>query len=124
MTVAALRALDEALAAISAGSAQWTAALQDNVAALSVAAARHIVDREVQDIVDLGVELRLNTAVTNLDTLFDEGFNAALIAVGASFDDRVAGVPATVWTMAVSKPSTWYWTSSAGSDMARLSLNM
>jgi heterodisulfide reductase subunit A-like polyferredoxin len=42
-----------------------------------------IVDREVQDIVDLGVELRLNTPVTNLDTLFDEGFNAVLIAVGA-----------------------------------------
>jgi NADPH-dependent glutamate synthase beta subunit-like oxidoreductase len=42
-----------------------------------------IVDREVQDIVDLGVELRLNTPVTNLDDLFNEGFNAVLIAVGA-----------------------------------------
>jgi heterodisulfide reductase subunit A-like polyferredoxin len=43
----------------------------------------HIVDREVQDILDLGIELRLNTPVTNLDALFDEGFNAVLIAVGA-----------------------------------------
>ncbi|MBI5033564.1 MAG: FAD-dependent oxidoreductase [Chloroflexi bacterium] len=42
-----------------------------------------IVDREVQDIVDLGVELRLNTPVTNLDTLFQEGFKAVLISVGA-----------------------------------------
>jgi NAD-dependent dihydropyrimidine dehydrogenase PreA subunit len=42
-----------------------------------------IVDREVQDIIDLGVELRLNTPVTNLDDLFNEGFNAVLIAVGA-----------------------------------------
>jgi heterodisulfide reductase subunit A-like polyferredoxin len=42
-----------------------------------------IVDREVQDIVDVGVELRLNTPVTNLDDLFAEGFSAVLIAVGA-----------------------------------------
>ena len=42
-----------------------------------------IVDREVQDIVDLGVELRLNARVNNLDHLFDEGFKALLIAVGA-----------------------------------------
>jgi heterodisulfide reductase subunit A-like polyferredoxin len=42
-----------------------------------------IVDREVQDITDLGVELRLNTTVENLDDIFDEGFNAVLVAVGA-----------------------------------------
>ncbi|MBN1978194.1 MAG: FAD-dependent oxidoreductase, partial [Anaerolineae bacterium] len=42
-----------------------------------------IVDREVQDIVDLGVELRLNTRVDNLDDIFDAGFNAVLISVGA-----------------------------------------
>jgi heterodisulfide reductase subunit A-like polyferredoxin len=42
-----------------------------------------IVDREVQDIVDLGVELRLNTTVDNLDDIFDEGFESVLIAVGA-----------------------------------------
>jgi len=42
-----------------------------------------IVDREVQDIVDLGVELRLNTRVENLDDVFNEGFSAVLIAVGA-----------------------------------------
>ena len=42
-----------------------------------------IVDREVQDIVDLGVDLRLNTIVDSLDDVFAEGFNAVLIAVGA-----------------------------------------
>ncbi len=42
-----------------------------------------IVDREVQEIVDLGVELRLNSPVTNLDDVFAEGFKAVLIAVGA-----------------------------------------
>ena len=42
-----------------------------------------IVEREVQDIVDLGVELRLNTRVDDLDQLFDQGFEAVLIAVGA-----------------------------------------
>jgi heterodisulfide reductase subunit A-like polyferredoxin len=42
-----------------------------------------IVDREVQDIVDRGVELRLNTTVENLDDIFNQGFKAVLIAVGA-----------------------------------------
>jgi heterodisulfide reductase subunit A-like polyferredoxin len=42
-----------------------------------------IVDREVQDILDLGVELCLNTTITNLDDLFAEGFQSVLIAVGA-----------------------------------------
>ncbi len=42
-----------------------------------------IVDREVQDILDLGVELKLDTPVNSLDELFDEGFAAVLIAVGA-----------------------------------------
>ncbi|MEA2008216.1 MAG: FAD-dependent oxidoreductase, partial [Chloroflexota bacterium] len=42
-----------------------------------------IVEREVQDIVDLGVDLRLNHQVDNLDDLFDTGYDAVLIAVGA-----------------------------------------
>jgi heterodisulfide reductase subunit A-like polyferredoxin len=42
-----------------------------------------IIDREVQDIVDLGVGLHLNTQVDNLDDLFEEGFSSVLIAVGA-----------------------------------------
>ncbi|MCZ7543254.1 MAG: FAD-dependent oxidoreductase [Anaerolineae bacterium] len=42
-----------------------------------------IIEHEVQDIVDLGVELRLNCQVDNLDDVFAEGFDAVLIAVGA-----------------------------------------
>ena len=42
-----------------------------------------IIEREVADITDLGVELRLNTPVTNLDDIFNEGFTAVLISVGA-----------------------------------------
>mgnify|MGYP001087422253 CR=1 FL=1 len=42
-----------------------------------------IIEREVQDIIELGVELRLNTQVNNLDDLFDAGYLAVLIAVGA-----------------------------------------
>lgn len=42
-----------------------------------------IINREVQEIIDLGVELRLNTPVENLDDVFAQGFSAVLIAVGA-----------------------------------------
>jgi heterodisulfide reductase subunit A-like polyferredoxin len=42
-----------------------------------------IIEREVQDIIDLGVDLRLNHPVDNLDDLFTAGYNAVLIAVGA-----------------------------------------
>jgi heterodisulfide reductase subunit A-like polyferredoxin len=42
-----------------------------------------IIEREVQDIIDLGVDLRLNQQVNNLDDLFDQGYSAVLIAVGA-----------------------------------------
>jgi heterodisulfide reductase subunit A-like polyferredoxin len=42
-----------------------------------------VIDREIQDIVDLGVELRLDTPVASLDALFADGFKAVLIAVGA-----------------------------------------
>jgi heterodisulfide reductase subunit A-like polyferredoxin len=42
-----------------------------------------IVEREVQDIVDLGVDLRLNHRINNLDDIFEQGFDAVLIGVGA-----------------------------------------
>jgi heterodisulfide reductase subunit A-like polyferredoxin len=42
-----------------------------------------IIEREVQDIIDLGIDLRLNTRVDDLDRIFDQGFDAVLIAVGA-----------------------------------------
>ena len=48
-----------------------------------------IIEREVADIVDLGVDLRLSTPVENLDDLFDEGFAAVLISVGAHEGNRL-----------------------------------
>ncbi len=42
-----------------------------------------VIDREIQDILDLGVELRLNAQIEHLDDLFEQGFKAVLIAVGA-----------------------------------------
>jgi heterodisulfide reductase subunit A2 len=42
-----------------------------------------IIEREVQDIIDLGVTLRLNTRIDDLDELFADGFSAVLVAIGA-----------------------------------------
>ncbi len=42
-----------------------------------------IIEREVQEIVDLGVDLRLNHPVSNVEDLFADGFRAVLVAVGA-----------------------------------------
>ncbi|HEX8991392.1 MAG TPA: FAD-dependent oxidoreductase [Anaerolineales bacterium] len=42
-----------------------------------------IVNREVQEILDLGVELRLSTPVNSLEDVFAQGFGSVLIAVGA-----------------------------------------
>ncbi len=43
-----------------------------------------IIDREIQDIVDLGVELHLNHRVESIDALLEEGYKSVLISVGAS----------------------------------------
>jgi heterodisulfide reductase subunit A len=42
-----------------------------------------VIDREVQDILDLGVELKLNARVADVNDLLDDGFAAVLVAVGA-----------------------------------------
>ncbi len=41
------------------------------------------IEREVQDILDLGVELQVNTRVDKLEDLFTKGYRAVLVAVGA-----------------------------------------
>ncbi|MHA2429160.1 MAG: FAD-dependent oxidoreductase, partial [Candidatus Hermodarchaeia archaeon] len=43
----------------------------------------NIIEREVQDIVELGVDLQLNHRIDDLDLIFDQGYKAVLIAVGA-----------------------------------------
>lgn len=42
-----------------------------------------IIEREVQDILDLGIDLRLNHRINDLDEVFRQGYDAVLIAVGA-----------------------------------------
>jgi heterodisulfide reductase subunit A-like polyferredoxin len=42
-----------------------------------------LIQREVDDILDLGVELKLNTRIDNLQQLIDEGYDAIFLAVGA-----------------------------------------
>jgi 2-oxoacid:acceptor oxidoreductase delta subunit (pyruvate/2-ketoisovalerate family) len=55
---------------------------------------REVLDAEVQRILDLGVELRLNTKVTSiLETMGEGGFDAAFLAVGAHLGKR-AYIPA------------------------------
>ena len=48
-----------------------------------------IIEREVADIIDLGVDLRLSTPVENLDDLFADGFSAVLVSVGAHVGNRL-----------------------------------
>jgi NADPH-dependent glutamate synthase beta subunit-like oxidoreductase len=55
---------------------------------------REILDAEVQRILDLGVSLKLNSKVTDIrQTMEDEGFDAAFLAVGAHIGKR-AYIPA------------------------------
>ncbi|MDO8956684.1 MAG: FAD-dependent oxidoreductase, partial [Deltaproteobacteria bacterium] len=53
-----------------------------------------IVDREVREIIDLGIDLRLNSPVTDLDAVRNQGFKAVLIAVGAH-EGRKLPIPGT-----------------------------
>ncbi len=48
-----------------------------------------IIEREIADIIDLGVELRLSTSVENIDELIADGFSAVLVAVGAHEGNRL-----------------------------------
>ncbi len=49
----------------------------------------NIIEREVADIIDLGVELHLSTSVDNIDDLLADGFDAVLVAVGAHEGNRL-----------------------------------
>jgi len=48
-----------------------------------------IIEREVADIIDLGIDLRLNTAVENIDDLLADGYSAVLVSVGAHEGNRL-----------------------------------
>lgn len=47
------------------------------------------LDQDIKHIVELGVEIRVNTKVESLDQLFEQGFNAILIAIGAHSGIRI-----------------------------------
>ena len=44
---------------------------------------REVLDTEVQRLINMGVEIRTNTRVVSLDLLFELGYSAAFITVGA-----------------------------------------
>ncbi|MBC8269724.1 MAG: NAD(P)-binding protein [Rhodospirillaceae bacterium] len=51
---------------------------------------RDVLDKEIQRIVDMGVEMQLNCKVDNIPAAFEsEGFNAVFIAVGAHLAKRI-----------------------------------
>jgi heterodisulfide reductase subunit A-like polyferredoxin len=44
---------------------------------------REVLNREIDEILKLGVNLKLNAPIRNIDRLFDEGFAAVFLAIGA-----------------------------------------
>jgi heterodisulfide reductase subunit A-like polyferredoxin len=50
---------------------------------------RDVLQREIDDILALGVELRLNSPVTDLQDLFGQGYRAVFLAVGAHKSQRL-----------------------------------
>ena len=43
---------------------------------------RDLLDREIQEIKSVGVDIKTNTRVDSLDELFGQGYDAVLVAVG------------------------------------------
>lgn len=44
---------------------------------------KDVLDRDIERIAELGVEIKVNTRVESIDQLFEQGYNAVLVAVGA-----------------------------------------
>lgn len=53
---------------------------------------REVLDREIQHILGLGVHVRLSTPVRNINNLFEQGFKAVFLAIGAHEAQRL-GIP-------------------------------
>jgi len=45
---------------------------------------REVLDREIKDIEDIGVNIKLGATIASLDELFNQGFDAILLAIGTS----------------------------------------
>ena len=53
---------------------------------------RHVLDQEIKDIEDIGVEFRYNSRVESLDDLFEQGFDAVFLGMGAT-KGTTMGIP-------------------------------
>jgi heterodisulfide reductase subunit A-like polyferredoxin len=53
---------------------------------------RDVLQREIDDILSLGVELRLNTPIRDINRLYDEGYSAIFMTIGAHEPQRL-GIP-------------------------------
>jgi heterodisulfide reductase subunit A-like polyferredoxin len=53
---------------------------------------REVLEREIADILGLGVELKLNTPIRNIDRLFEAGYQAVFLAIGAHEPQKL-GIP-------------------------------
>jgi NADPH-dependent glutamate synthase beta subunit-like oxidoreductase/NAD-dependent dihydropyrimidine dehydrogenase PreA subunit len=53
---------------------------------------RDVLQREIDDILSLGVELKLNTPIRDINRLFDEGYSAIFMTIGAHEPQRL-GIP-------------------------------
>jgi len=103
---------DEKVAIIGAGpaglSAAWDLALEGyqvtifealpvaggmlSVAIPEYRLPREIINREIEQVQELGVEIKLNTRIDDVDSLMKEGYKAVFIAIGAHQGDT-AGIP-------------------------------
>ncbi|MHA1578201.1 MAG: FAD-dependent oxidoreductase [Candidatus Freyarchaeota archaeon] len=50
---------------------------------------REVAEKEIQRVLDAGLELRTGTLVSDVDRLLDEGFGAVLVAIGAQKPRRI-----------------------------------
>jgi len=53
---------------------------------------RDVLQREIDEILSEGVELKLNTPIRNINSLFDAGYSAVFVAIGAHEAQRL-GIP-------------------------------
>ncbi len=53
---------------------------------------RDVLQREIDEILSQGVELKLNTPVRNVDSLFDAGYSAVFLSIGAHEAQKL-GIP-------------------------------
>jgi NADPH-dependent glutamate synthase beta subunit-like oxidoreductase/Pyruvate/2-oxoacid:ferredoxin oxidoreductase delta subunit len=51
---------------------------------------RDVIEREIQEIQSMGVEIKTNMKVTSLDILFEEGYDAILVAIGANVGQKLS----------------------------------